>query len=235
MRTHSGRGAMKPILLAFEQLDDPVFLGVVLRSVLWAALGFLLLLGASVWGLHHLVAVAGWSGWLASAAGLLGSIAAALLALWLFLPLAAAIGTFYVERIAAAVERRHYPGLPPGRGASVWGQLGDALAVGLRVLLLQLVVFPLALLLPGPGWLLAWAVAAWAIGRGLFGAVAMRRMRRGEAAALARSLRGKIFFQGAVLAAAGTLPLLNLFVPVLGTAAMVHLLQDASARGRKIF
>jgi len=164
----------------------------------------------------------------------LGSVGAALLALWLFFPLAAAIGTVYVERIAAAVERRYYPGLPPRRGASVWGQLGDALAVGLRVLLLQLVAIPLALVLPGPGWVLAWAIGGWAIGRGLFGAVAMRRMRRGEAAALARLFRGRIFVPGAVLAAAGVVPLVNLFVPVLGTAAMVHVLHDAIGHTGKI-
>jgi CysZ protein len=135
--------------------------------------------------------------------------------------------TFYVERVAAAVERRFYPSLPPSRGAPAWEQLADALAVGFRVLLLNLVAIPLFFVLPGPGVVLAWLIGAWAIGRGLFGAVAMRRMRRGEAAALARWLRVRIFFQGAVLAAAGVLPLLNLFVPVLGTAAMVHLLHGA--------
>lgn len=215
---------LKPMLLALAQLDDPIFLGVVLRSLAWAALAFAALLFGAFWGLHHLVAAHGWAGWLAWAAGLLGGVGAALLAIWLFLPVAAAIGAFYVDRIAAAVEGRHYPWLPAQRGASAWMQVLDAIAVGARVLLLSLVAIPIALLLPGPGIVLAWLIAAWAIGRGLFGAVAMRRMSRSDAAILARRLRSKILAQGAILAAAGVLPVLNLLVPVLGTAAMVHML-----------
>jgi len=225
---------LKPTLLALAQLGDPVFLGVVARSMIFATLGFAALLFGSFWGLHHLVAAAGWSGWLAWAAGLIGGAGAALLALWLFLPVAAAIGAFYVERIAAAVERRYYPALPAPRGASVWAQLADALAVGARVLLLSLLAIPLALLLPGPGWLLAWLIGAWAIGRGLFGAVAMRRMSRREALTLAARLRWRIVTQGAVLAFAGVFPPLNLLVPVLGTAAMIHLLHGAVRAGAKI-
>ncbi len=225
---------LKPMLLALAQLDDPVFLGVVARSLVWAVLAFGGLLFGAFWGLHHLVAAEGWSGWWAWLAGVLGSVGAALLAVWLFLPVAAAIGTFYVDRIAAAVERRHYPGLPIRSGASVWGQLADALAVGLRVLLFSLLAIPVALLLPGPGLLLAWLIGAWAIGRGLFGAVAMRRMSRRDAAILARRLRGRILAQGGLLAAAGVFPILNLLVPVVGTAAMVHVLHEAAPSSAKI-
>lgn len=215
---------LKPMLLALAQLDDPVFLGVVLRSLAWAALAFGALLVGSFWGLHHLVAVHGWTGWWAWAAGLLGGLGAVLLAVWLYLPVAAAIGTMYVERIASAVERRHYPWFGTPQGASAWDQFADALAVGIRVLLWSLVAIPIALLLPGPGIVLAWLIAAWAIGRGVFGAVAMRRMSRRDAAALARRLRLPILAQGAILVVGGMLPLLNLLVPVLGTAAMVHVL-----------
>ena len=217
---------LKPMLLALAQLDDPVFLGVVLRSLAWAALAFAALLFGAFWGLHHVVAGQGWTGWWAWAAGLLGGLGAALLAIWLFLPAAAAIGTFYVDRIAAAVEGRYYPWLGVQRGASAWMQFVDAIAVGARVLLLSLIAIPIALLLPGPGIVLAWLIAAWAIGRGLFGAVAMRRMSRRDAAVLARRLRPKILAQGAILAAIGVLPLLDLLVPVLGTAAMVHVLHE---------
>ena len=216
---------LKPMLLALAQLDDPVFLGVVLRSLAWAAFAFGAILFGAFWGLHHLVTAQGWSGWLGWGAGLLGGAGAALLATWLFLPVAAAIGTFYVDRIAAAVEARHYPWLGMPRGASVWTQLVDAIAVGARVLLLSLIAIPVTLLLPGLGIVLAWMVAAWAIGRGLFGAVALRRMSRPDARTLAHRLWPKILAQGAILAAAGVLPLLNLLVPVLGTAALVHVLQ----------
>ena len=60
-------------------------------------------------------------------------------------------------------------------------QIWDGLALGFRVLVLQVLALVLALLLPGarPGARLA--DRGWAIGRGLFVAVAMRRMDRAQA------------------------------------------------------
>jgi len=214
---------LKPMLRAIAQLDDPVFLGVVLRSVVLAALAFAALFAAAFWGMHHLLAGAGWGGW-SWAGGLLGGVGAALLAQWLFLPVAAAIGALYVERIAAAVERRCYPALPPPRSGSLGAQLGDAAAVGAGVLLLGIGALLLALLLPGIGLVLGWLISAWAIGRGLFGAVALRRMGRREAAALHRQRWPTVLAQGGLLVLAGLVPLFNLLIPVLGTAAMVHVL-----------
>lgn len=216
---------LSPLARAVAQLDDPVFLGVVLRSLLLSALAFLGLLAASTWGAEQLVAQAwggpGWWGW---AAGALGGVGAALLALWLFVPAAVLIATVFIDRIAAAVDRRFYPGLQPPVGASLAVQLWDGLALGLQVLALQLVGLLLAVVLPGIGLLLGWAIASWAIGRGLFVAVAMRRMGRVEATALYGRRRAPVLAQGAILALAATVPLLNLLVPVLGTAAMVHVL-----------
>ena len=60
----------------------------------------------------------------------------------------------------------------------------------------------------------------------------MRRMPRGVAEALYRSRRGIVLAQGAVLAMAAYIPILNLLIPVIGTAAMVHILDDAISSGR---
>lgn len=215
-----------PLLAAVAQLDDPVFTGVVWRSLLLSAAVFLAILGAAVWGVEWMVGLQGWWGWLAS---ILGGIASALLALWLFVPAALVIATLYIERIAAAVDRRYYPGLPEPRGASLAVQAWDGVALGGRVLLLQLVALVLALMLPGIGLVLGWLIGGFAIGRGLFVAVAMRRMGRTEAQALYARRRVPVVAQGMLLALAGTVPLLNLLVPVLGTAAMVHVLNRSGA------
>ena len=215
-----------PLASAVAQLDDPVFLGVVTRSLLLSAAVFLLLATGSFWGIEQLVGGQGWGalGWLRWIAGALGAFGALLLSVWLFVPAALAIATLYMARIADAVDRRFYPGLPEPRGASLAVQAWDGLALGGRVLLLQLVGLLLALLLPGVGLLLGWAIAGWSIGRGLFVGVAMRRMGREEAQALYARRRVPVLAQGLLLALAGTIPLLNLLVPVLGTAAMVHVL-----------
>lgn len=215
---------LQPIGRALEQLDDPVFLSVLARSIGLAVLCFLVLLGLCAWGAQVLVGQHGWLGWVAGVAGGLGAAAAAV---WLFVPVAVVIAALFSDRVAAAVERRFYPSLPPAAGgASLAVQGWDALALGLAVLGLQVLTFLLALALPGVGLVAGYVVAGWAIGRGLFVTVAMRRMSRPEALALYGRQRWGVLLQGTVLALAGTIPLLNLLVPVLGIAALTHVLHQ---------
>lgn len=201
-------------------MPDPAFLGVLWRSLAWAALTFLAVLLGLPWLLHHAWGAVPWWG-----AGLIGAVVSALAAFLLFVPVAAGIAAFYTDRVAAAVERRFQPGLPPARGAAVTVQGWDAAMLGLRVLAAQLAALLLTLVLPGFGWALGWAVSAWALGRGLFMAVAMRRTGRQAALARYHAHRLPVVLVGAALAAAGFVPGANLLVPVIGIAAMVHLLQ----------
>ena len=215
-----------PLIRALQQVDDPVFLGVLLRSVAWSILAFLGLLAGSAWAVEHLVGQPGWIGWLA---GLAGGLAAALLDVWLFVPAAVLIGTLYINRVADAVDRRFYPAMrPPGAGAPLTVQLWDGVALGAQVLAWQVAALVLALLLPGIGLVLGWAVTGWAIGRGLFVAVAMRRMSRAEALAVYARRRAPVLVQGGLWALAGAVPFLNLVVPVLGVAALTHVLNQAA-------
>jgi CysZ protein len=213
-----------PISRAFAQLDDPTFVGVAIRSVAWSAASFAALYAIAVWVMHKLLALHGWLEW---GADILGAVGASLLALWLFLPIAAAIGTLYFDRIALAVERRYYPWLPPAEGAPLLEQTWDGIAVALKVLALNVVALVLTVVLPGIGLVLGWVVATYAIGRGLFVAVAMRRMPRAMAESLYRSSRSMVMVTGAILAAAAYMPVINLLIPVIGTAAMVHVLDLA--------
>jgi CysZ protein len=209
----------KPISLAISQLDDPAFRGVVLRSAGWALAAFAALHFIAAWLVANVLQ---WHGILAWAGYLAGGVLVSVLTLWLFLPIATAIGAMYVERIAIAVESRFYPWLQPASGASVLAQSLDGVAVGLRVLVLNIIGLALTILLPGIGFIPGWAIGAYAIGRGLFVAVAMRRVPRPEAERLYRANRGPILLQGAVLALGTYVPVANLLIPVIATAAMVH-------------
>jgi uncharacterized protein involved in cysteine biosynthesis len=215
---------LAPTLRALAQLDDPVFLGVLARCVAWSIVCFAALHVGALWAVHHLLNLQGWLAWTAD---ILGSVGASLLAFWLFLPVAAAIGTLYFDRIAFAVERRYYPWLPPPRGAPMMEQAWDGIAVALRVLLLSVVALVLALLIPGVGLVLGWFISAYAIGRGLFVAVAMRRMPRDAAESLYTARRTSVLLTGGVLATATYVPFVNLLIPVIGVAAMVHVLDAA--------
>ncbi|MGI4945697.1 MAG: EI24 domain-containing protein [Janthinobacterium lividum] len=215
----------QPLLRAVAQLDDPVFLGAVLRSLALSLLLFLAILGAVVWGVQALVTAPGWPAWLGWLAAILGGVGTAFLSVYLFVPAALLVATLYMDRIADAVDQRFYPGLPRPQGAALTVQAWDGAVLGLQVLALQVVALVLLVALPGVGLVLGWIITGWAIGRGLFVGVAMRRMSRQEALALYDSRRFIVLAQGAALAAASVVPVLNLFVPVLGTAAMVHVLQ----------
>lgn len=204
---------------ALMQIGDPAFLGVVLRSVALSAIVFVLLALGVFWAALHLSADI--PHWLAS---LLGGLTGTLAALLLFVPLAAAIASSFTTPIAAAVERRWYPGLLPARPASLGAQLWDGAALALRVALLQALALLLALLLPGIGLVLGWLVSSWAVGRGLFLPVAMRRMNRRDAMAAYRARRGAVIAQGAAVTLAATIPGINLIAPIIGIAALTHVL-----------
>ena len=227
-----------PAWLAMAQLDDPALLGAVAKSVALAAVALALVaagmgwggvgLADWLWGTQQATVAPGWLEWLAGAAGTAGAV---VLAMFLFVPLATGIATLFVDSVAEAVERRHYPDLPPGRPEGLAAQAWDGVVLALRVLGMQVVALLLGLLVPGLGLVLGWAVAAWAIGKGLFMAVAMRRCSRPVALAVYRDRRAAVVAQGALVAAAGMVPGLNLIAPVLGLAAMVHVLGRPAAGG----
>ena len=216
---------------AFAQLADPVFQGVIWRSLALSAAVFLALLAAAVYGVRDLVAglahAPAWVAWLAAA---LGGIGAALVALYSFMPAAAVIASLYIERVAAAVERAYYPHLPAGAPATLVAQTWDGVALGLKLVPLQLLTLILTLLVPGIGLVLGLLITGWAIGRGLFVCVAMRRMARAAALETYRRRRAAVLLPGVALAALGLVPFANLLVPVLATAAMVHVLNIYSTR-----
>ena len=228
---------LSPLLRAVAQLDDRVFTGVVWRSIAWSLAAFVALAAAVDWGMGQAVQslVAGhatgfWVSFWGRIAGLLGGAGVAVLSLWLFLPVVTVIASLFCGRVAQAVERRFYPGLPPARAASLFDQARDGVALGVRVLGFQILALLLALLVPGLGLLLGWAIAAWAVGRGLFVAVAMLRMNRAQAMALYLQCRSAVLVQGALMTAGSLIPLANLLVPVLGAAAMVHVMRSATER-----
>ena len=203
-------------------------LRVLLQSLALSLLCFLGLAAGSFWLVHHWL---GPDSNLGLLAGALGSLLSIVGALWLFLPVAVVIASLFMEPVCRAVEARWYPGLPAAEPASLAAQLWEGLVIAVKVLVLSLISLVVSLLVPGVGHVLGWAITAWALGRGLFAAVALRRMTRQDAAAAYRGLRWDVLIQGAVLAGAGTIPLLNLLVPVLGPAAMVHVLVGAWTGG----
>ena len=84
---------LQPLIRAFSQLSDPVFLGVTVRSLLWSLAAFVAVCFGSVWLLQEWVGSGGWYGWVA---GLLGALGVGLVAIWLYIPVASLIATLFI-------------------------------------------------------------------------------------------------------------------------------------------
>lgn len=216
---------IQALLLALRQLSDPAFRAPLLKGALGAAAALLgLALLCSV-GLSWLAT--GQAGWIAAIAPWLGGVAGLVLAWWLFLPVTVAIAGAFAGEVAAAVERRHYPGLPPAQGASAVAQAWWSVRFGLRMVVVQLLLLPL-LFIPIAGFTIALVISARWLGMGVFEGAAQLRMTTDQAAAARQARPGQVWLLGLALALLGLVPLANLFVPVLGTAASIHLLRRSN-------
>ncbi len=218
-------------LLSLRQLADPAFLGPLAKSFGAALLAFLGLAALSAWAV---AGAAGGDGWLAGIAGALGGLLVLVLAIWLFVPVMLALSGLFLDPVAAAVERRYYPHLPPALGASLMAQTRFNIGFALKTGVVTLAALPLLAFAPPFGAVALWLVSTIALGHGLFEGVAQRRMPVDAARVERRRREAPVLVLGALLAALSLVPGLNLLVPVLGTAAMTHLLhrgQERSAAG----
>ena len=209
------------LFLALRQLGDPAFRLPLILGVLGAALAVLGLIGLAAW-LAGWAAAGGpeWLSWITQAGG---AAAGVFLGWWLFLPVALGIAAQFTDSVAGAVERRHYPGLAAPSGASALAQAGYGVWFGVKLLALQLLLLPL-FFIPFLGALLALLISAHGLGAGLLREVALRRMNLAHSRIAWQRLRWQGWMLGLALALMAMVPVLNLFVPIIGIAAAAHLL-----------
>ncbi len=227
----------KAILRAVGQLgDDARF-----RRVLWLGLALTVVLlvavyVAFVWLVGWLVPEAlslpfigevRWVDDLASAGSVLLML---VLSVFLMVPVASAVISLFLERVAAAVEDRHYPALPPARAVPFGEQLRDALGFTGVLIAANLGALVLYLLLPPFAPLIFWAMNGFLLGREYFTLAAMRRVGRTEAVRMRRRHAGTIWIAGVLMALPLTVPVVNLLVPILGAATFTHLFHQVRAR-----
>jgi uncharacterized protein involved in cysteine biosynthesis len=145
------------------------------------------------------------------------------LSVFLMVPVAAAFSGLFLEDVAAAVEDRHYPHLPPATPLTLAQGLRQSvnfLGVVVAVNALALLLYPLA----GPFLpVLFWGVNGFLLGREYFSTVALRRLSPPAMRALRRQNQGRIWLAGTLMAAPLSIPILNLVIPVLGVATFTHL------------
>jgi CysZ protein len=157
--------------------------------------------------------------WILSIMASLGIITGAL---FLMPVVTAFVGSFFVDEVADAVEREHYPAEPPGRALPFL----RALIEGLSFAALALVVYFCALpfiLFAGLGVIILFLANSYLLGREYFELAAMRFRSPREAKALRKINAVYIFLAGMFIALFVSIPVVNLATPIFAMAFMVHI------------
>lgn len=142
-------------------------------------------------------------------------------ALFLMPAVTAFTGTFFVDEIAERVEREHYPAEAPGRAPPFWRSLLEGTKTALLAVAVYLVALPF-LLFAGLGLVIMFVAAAYLLSREYFLLAAMRFRTPEEAKALRRTVRGRVFAAGLLIAMFVSVPIVNLATPLFAMALMVH-------------
>jgi CysZ protein len=158
----------------------------------------------------------------------LGAIVLTMLAAWFLFPaIAIAVIATFTDRIAAAVEQRHYQ--DAARQARPIGIARGAM-IGLRsagrLILFNLIAIPfyILLLITGIGpFILFVIVNGLAFGRDVAELAAARHGDRSSRRAWLKSTRGEQGLIGTLVSVLFLVPFANLVAPVIGTAAGIHL------------
>ena len=156
---------------------------------------------------------------------LLGGLGVLVLSWLLFPAVVTLIMSFYLERVAAAVEALDYPWRGPPRPQPIPRWSSVMLRLTGLTLLLNLLALPVYLLVPGINLFLFLALNGYLFGRGYFEVVALRRLDAGEARRVRSRFAGRIFLGGVVIAGLFALPFVNLVAPVVATAFMLHIFE----------
>ena len=227
---------------ALAQMFSPPFRKILLKS---AAIALLLIVVAAI-GLHRVLVWFTESGqiWLETTFGL--TTTAPLTVLSWVLSVAAALGivagsiflmpavtglmaSFFADDIAEEVERRYYPGDPPGHALPIVPALSQGIQTALLAVLVYLIALP-SLLFAGIGAAIFFLATAFLLGREYFQLAAMRFRSPADAKRMRKANRGTVFIAGLFLAAFVLIPILNLATPLFGTAFMVHMHKRLSRR-----
>jgi CysZ protein len=139
------------------------------------------------------------------------------------------VGSFFVDDVADAIERRDFPADQRGRALP----LTTATLEGLKFALLSVAVYVIAIpfvLFAGFGVLILFVANAYLLGRNFFELAAMRFYPPWEAKQLRRRHALMVFLGGMVIALFVSVPVLNLATPVFAMALMVRLHKRTAAQ-----
>lgn len=203
--------------LALMQMPEPAFRSVLLRALLLTVALFGGV-GLAAWIAWPAAGFTSWD-WVNNTLDYVAGAAGVIAFSFLLFPVASLFAGIFLDDIAEAVEQRHYPDEPATRQQPI----SEAIVVALKftgvLIALNLLFLPIYIFFP----IVLYVLNGYLIGREYFEMVAQRYMLPPEASTLRRANRIRVFLAGLLVALPLSIPIINLLVPLFGTAYFVHI------------
>lgn len=207
---------------AIGQIPDPDFRSVMGRSLLYV-IGIFVLLMSFTWWLIVSSRFFG-IGWLEWMVDFVGGATAVVVAFLLFPGAMMFVVSLMLEKIARAVEKKHYPYLPPPQPQA----MSETVLIGLRytsiVIALNLLFLPL-FFIPVINIFVFIGLNGYLLGREYFELVALRRLQPDAVRKIWREHRSQLCIAGMIITSLLTIPVVNWFMPVVAAAYMLHIFE----------
>lgn len=226
---------MRMLALAFRQLPDPAFRRVLMLGLGAAFAVFAALFVLAIWLIGSTQMFE--QTWLEYLTDALGGLAALIFAVLIFPGVVGIVISLFIEDAIRAVEARHYPELEPPRRQNLGETLGVAVRFGLITIVVNILALPVyaaTFFVPLLAPLLYYAMNGYLLGREYYEMVALRRLDPETAAGLRQTHRRRVFLGGVIVAFGFSIPIVNLAMPLVAAAFMVHLLQHLQSRDRSV-
>lgn len=145
------------------------------------------------------------------------------LSIFLMVPVASAFTGLFLDDVADAVEARHYASLPQAPRARFWTAFIDSLRYFGLLVALNLAGMILFIFSGGLGIVALWLINGYLLSREYFTMIALRRLTPEAAHAMRRDNRFRLWTTGVLMAVPLSVPVVNLFMPVVAAATFTHL------------
>ncbi len=227
---------LSSFLKALGQIGDPrfrqvLYLGVGLTIALFIAVCYITFeLTSWVVGDSITLPLIGETTWVGSVLSW-GSIPVMIVAsVFLMVPVASAFTSLFLNRVADAVEYRHYPTLPPAHEPSFAEGLRDSVNFLGILIVANLVALAVYFVIPIAAPVIFGLMNGYLLGVEYFQLAAIRRKSRTAATKMRKTNIIKIWLAGTLMALPLMVPFVNLLIPILGAATFVHIYHALSKK-----
>jgi CysZ protein len=207
---------------AVATLFDRRFVGLVFWMLVVAAILFIALFAGLEYLLFHMPPIAG-RPWINEFLELATPLILILAVFLLGAPVAAMVGSLFIDRVAEKVDAHFYPNDPKAPGTPVATGIGEMFRLVGLSLLINVALLPVDVGIPGLAEAATLLANGWLFGREFFELASLRHLSRKDSDTLRRRHAGKIYGAGLLIAVLTLIPGIDLIAPFFGTALMAHL------------